>query len=163
MPSFDIQEAGSLASRLPPGRMSSPPPERGRPQGGRGLSGPRLERKPDAGVRASPAGSVWLQIYSTAQIPGWRPWWGRVSAKLWLLEMRQSFFFFFLPKRNSSPCMSFNVLKLCIHLVSASPLFILPTAEGKIMPTHKSQQAPLTVMNLVSSFSNHPPSTVHLL
>ena len=71
--------------------------------------------------------------------------------------------FFFLPKRNSSPCMSFNVLKLCIHLVSASPLFILPTAEGKILPTHKSQQAPLTVMNLVSSFSNHPPSTVHLL
>lgn len=56
--------------------------------------------------------------------------------------------FFFLPKRNSSPCMSFNVLKLCIHLVSASPLFILPTAEGKILPTHKSQQAPLTVMNL---------------
>ena len=44
--------------------------------------------------------------------------------------------------------MSFNVLTLCIHLVSASPLFILPTAEGKILPTHKSRQAPLTVMNL---------------
>lgn len=60
----------------------------------------------------------------------------------------ETIIFFFFPKRNSSPCMSFNVLTLCIHLVSASPLFILPTAEGKILPTHKSRQAPLTVMNL---------------